>query len=176
LNLPAPELLFDSDFFDIDPEPFYKFAHILLPNADTKPSFSHKFIQALEQNNMLLRLYSQNIDNLESVAGITNVVQCHGSMSKFRCVKCNRKQDLNSDLSDDIANGRVAFCSRCSNVLKPCITFFGDTVPSSFKKSLEKDIKQGDFILLHFDFYPCFKFVAFPFSSFYSCILVYRAL
>ena len=43
-----------------------------------KPSLSHRFIQQLESNDQLLRNYSQNIDTLEQVAGITRVIQCHG--------------------------------------------------------------------------------------------------
>lgn len=42
------------------------------------PSVSHRFIGHLESQNRLLRNYTQNIDTLESAAGITRVVQCHG--------------------------------------------------------------------------------------------------
>jgi len=42
------------------------------------PSVSHRFIGHLESRNQLLRNYTQNIDTLESAAGITRVVQCHG--------------------------------------------------------------------------------------------------
>ena len=39
------------------------------------------FIKFLEENNQLLRNYTQNIDTLEKVAGIENVVECHGTIS-----------------------------------------------------------------------------------------------
>ena len=39
-----------------------------------------RFIRLLEQNNKLLRNYTQNIDTLEQVAGIKNVIQCHGEL------------------------------------------------------------------------------------------------
>jgi NAD-dependent SIR2 family protein deacetylase len=32
----------------------------------------------LEKHKKLLRNYSQNIDTLEQVAGIRNVIECHG--------------------------------------------------------------------------------------------------
>lgn len=38
----------------------------------------HYFIKALEDNEKLLRNYTQNIDTLEQVAGIKRIVQCHG--------------------------------------------------------------------------------------------------
>ena len=37
-----------------------------------------RFISLLQKTGRLLRNYTQNIDTLEQVAGITNVIQCHG--------------------------------------------------------------------------------------------------
>ncbi|XP_031556381.1 NAD-dependent protein deacetylase sirtuin-1-like, partial [Actinia tenebrosa] len=42
-----------------------------------KPSLSHRFIRQIEEHGRLLRNYSQNIDTLEQIAGITRVIQCH---------------------------------------------------------------------------------------------------
>ena len=43
-----------------------------------KPSLSHKFIKMLEEKGKLLRNYTQNIDTLERLAGIENLIECHG--------------------------------------------------------------------------------------------------
>lgn len=43
--------------------------------------FHHAFLLMDDQ---LLRNYTQNIDDLESSAGIQKVLQCHGSFSKVR--------------------------------------------------------------------------------------------
>jgi len=40
--------------------------------------FAYRFIKMLEKHKKLLRNYSQNIDTLEQVAGIQNVIECHG--------------------------------------------------------------------------------------------------
>lgn len=41
----------------------------------------------LEKQKKLLRNYTQNIDTLEQIAGIDNVVECHGkSVSVFFCL------------------------------------------------------------------------------------------
>lgn len=44
-----------------------------------EPSKCHKFIKLIEQHGKLLRNYTQNIDTLEQVAGIKNIIQCHGN-------------------------------------------------------------------------------------------------
>ena len=45
------------------------------------PSLCHRFIAHLDKQGKLLRNYTQNIDTLEQVAGIKNIVQCHGKLT-----------------------------------------------------------------------------------------------
>ena len=82
LGLSSPEELFDFEIFQDDPRPFYKFARQLFPQEDIQPSVSHKFVASLEKKNMLLRIYTQNIDGLEESAGVSTnrVVYAHVSM------------------------------------------------------------------------------------------------
>lgn len=79
-NIPSAELLFDYEFFRIDAEPFYKFASKLIPDENIRPSPCHNFIAGLEARGKLLRNYTQNVDGLERKAGISRVIECHGSM------------------------------------------------------------------------------------------------
>lgn len=83
-NIPSAELLFDYEFFRIDAEPFYKFSSNLLPNDDVRPSPCHNFIACLQARGKLLRNYTQNVDGLERKAGITKLIECHGSMVRVR--------------------------------------------------------------------------------------------
>lgn len=71
------QAMFDINYFGQDPRPFYKFAREIYP-GQFKPSPCHRFIQMLDKQKKLLRNYSQNIDTLEQVAGIENVIECHG--------------------------------------------------------------------------------------------------
>ena len=67
----------------MDPRPFFKFArNLYFPlgtenNAErVRPSDSHKLLALLEQKKTLLRVYSQNIDGLEEVAGVSPKKVC----------------------------------------------------------------------------------------------------
>lgn len=71
------QAMFDINYFSRDPRPFYKFAREIYP-GQFKPSPCHRFIKMLDKQKKLLRNYSQNIDTLEQVAGIENVIECHG--------------------------------------------------------------------------------------------------
>ena len=115
LGLSCAEELFDWDFFQENPEPFFRFARNLyfpLGNKErVRPSDSHKLLALLEQKKMLLRVYSQNIDGLEQVSGVSQkkIVYAHGSLQWATCLKCKRKVSA-SDIEDDILNGTVARC------------------------------------------------------------------
>ena len=79
-DLPDPQAMFDIHYFKKDPRPFFKFAREIYP-GQFQPSPCHKFIRCVETSDKLLRNYTQNIDTLEQVAGINNVIQCHGSFA-----------------------------------------------------------------------------------------------
>lgn len=128
LGLSCPEDLFDWHFFQEDPRPFYKFARSLyFPNSvqstnnndrkrnRIKPSDSHKLLALLDQQKRLLRCYTQNIDGLEQLAGVSTkkIVHAHGSLEWATCLRCKRKV-VRAEIEEDVFAGRVARCRSVS--------------------------------------------------------------
>lgn len=111
-NLPDPQAMFDIKFFYQDPRPFFKFAREIFP-GQFQPSSSHRFIRQLEKSGMLLRNYTQNIDTLERVAGITKLIECHGSFATASCTRCKFKVD-GALIKDDIQQQRIPICFKCN--------------------------------------------------------------
>mmetsp|Transcript_12997 Transcript_12997/g.20215 ORF Transcript_12997/g.20215 Transcript_12997/m.20215 type:complete len:607 (+) Transcript_12997:253-2073(+) len=115
LGLSCPEDLFDYEVFQEDPRPFFQFAkHIYFPlgkDKDMEPSCSHRFLALLQKKGMLLRVYTQNMDGLETVAGVSpnKMVHAHGSLQWATCCKCKRKVQ-SSALKPDILKGSVPLC------------------------------------------------------------------
>jgi len=110
-DLPDPQAMFDIHYFRKDPRPFFKFAREIYP-GQFKPSPCHKFIRAVEREGKLLRNYTQNIDTLEQVAGIENVIQCHGSFAKASCMLCKVQVDA-EEIREDIFNQKIPLCRDC---------------------------------------------------------------
>jgi len=110
-DLPDPQAMFDIQYFRKDPRPFFKFAKEIYPGQFT-PSPCHRFIQCLEREGKLLRNYTQNIDTLEQVAGISRVVQCHGSFATASCTLCKQKQEAHT-IREDIMQQKIPLCSIC---------------------------------------------------------------
>jgi len=110
-DLPDPQAMFDIHYFRKDPRPFFKFAREIYP-GQFQPSPCHKFIRAVEREGKLLRNYTQNIDTLEQVAGIENVIQCHGSFAKASCMVCKAQVDAEV-IREDIFNQKIPLCKEC---------------------------------------------------------------
>ncbi|EON61179.1 hypothetical protein W97_00391 [Coniosporium apollinis CBS 100218] len=113
-----PEQVFDIENFDEDPTIFYSLAGDIIPDLRTW-SPTHEFIRLVQEKGKLLTNYTQNIDNLESHAGIKaeKLVQCHGSWATATCRKCKYRVP-GEDIFDDVRAQRVAVCKRCVEELK----------------------------------------------------------
>ncbi|KAI9839981.1 MAG: hypothetical protein M1819_000173 [Sarea resinae] len=118
LGLSDPQEVFDIDIFRQDPSIFYSIAADILPTTK-RVSPTHAFIALLQQKQKLLTNFTQNIDNLETLAGVSpeKLIQCHGSFATATCVKC-RHQVPGSDIYDDLKAGRVARCKQCLRLLQ----------------------------------------------------------
>ncbi|XP_014216482.1 NAD-dependent protein deacetylase sirtuin-1 isoform X1 [Copidosoma floridanum] len=167
-DLPDPQAMFDINYFSQDPRPFYKFAREIYP-GQFKPSPCHKFIKMLEKQNKLLRNYSQNIDTLERVAGIENLIECHGSFATASCTKC-KFQVKSNDVKDEILAQKIPMCPKCQSqsaapmdkssidenyrdlvaqgVLKPDIVFFGEGLPDAFHDAMANDKDVCDLLIV----------------------------
>ena len=90
-NLSQPQSLFEIDYYLANPGPFLYLAKELL-NARVKPTTSHYFQRLLHEKGLLLRSFTQNIDALESMAGLPDdkVVEAHGSTKGAHCLSCKK--------------------------------------------------------------------------------------
>jgi NAD-dependent histone deacetylase SIR2 len=174
--LDDPTQMFDISFFRENPKIFYSFARSIYP-SNFVPSPCHRFIKLLEDKDKLLRNYTQNIDTLETLAGVTRVLQCHGSFKSASCLQCRRQVD-GAEIKDAIFAQEVPLCPVCVEaakaekpkpkkkkdddddddesdegefppyVMKPDITFFGEKLTDDFEKCLVEDREQVDLLII----------------------------
>jgi hypothetical protein len=57
--------------------------------------------------------YTQNIDTLETLAGVERVLQCHGSFARASCVQCKRSVP-GKEIEREIMRGEVPLCTMCN--------------------------------------------------------------
>lgn len=69
-NLPYAEAIFDIGYFCTNPEPFFCLAQELYPSRYYRPNITHYFVRLLYDKGLLHRMYTQNIDGLETCKGL----------------------------------------------------------------------------------------------------------
>ncbi|GLV40123.1 Sirtuin 2 [Carabus blaptoides fortunei] len=147
-NLPHPQAVFELDFFDENPKPFFALAKELYPGS-FKPTICHYFLKILEQKGLLLRHYTQNIDTLERVAGISDekLVEAHGTFYTGHCLCCRKEYSL-SWMKERIFDDKIPICNACPGVVKPDIVFFGENLPDKFYKCMNTDFQECDLLIV----------------------------
>jgi NAD-dependent histone deacetylase SIR2 len=115
MGMAEPEEVFDIFNFDFDPQTFYSLAGDILPKG-TSHTPTHAFIRALQDQARLQTNYTQNIDNLEGLAGISpdRLIQCHGSFATASCRQC-KHQVPGEEIFAAIRAKQIAHCKVCED-------------------------------------------------------------
>ncbi|OAV89224.1 hypothetical protein PTTG_07779 [Puccinia triticina 1-1 BBBD Race 1] len=157
-DLPYPEAIFDIDYFKQNPAPFYTLAKELNPK-NYIPTKTHQFFRLLEIKNKLKKCFTQNIDTLERLAGLSDhlIVEAHGSFASSHCIECRAEMSDDQFMSqlDQIhsPDPLVVKCpgKRClgkpTALVKPDIVFFGEQLPKKFFDSLT-DFEEADLLIV----------------------------
>ncbi|XP_075469464.1 NAD-dependent protein deacetylase sirtuin-2 isoform X1 [Ascaphus truei] len=149
-NLPYPEAIFEIGFFKENPEPFFALARELYP-GQFKPTVCHYFLRLLKEKGILLRCYTQNIDTLERVAGLSpdDLVEAHGTFHTSHCVgtSCRMEYPL-SWMKEKIFSDMIPKCEKCNSLVKPDIVFFGESLPSRFFSAIKSDFSKVDLLIV----------------------------
>jgi len=157
-HLPYPEAIFDIDYFTENPAPFYTLAKELNPKK-FRPTKTHQFFRLLEIKHKLKRCFTQNIDTLERLAGLSDelIVEAHGSFATSRCIECRSEMSDTQFIHqlDQIhpPDPLIVKCpqKRClgkpTALIKPDIVFFGEQLPKKFFGSLP-DFQEADLLIV----------------------------
>jgi len=132
-DLSEPEDIFNLSFFRNNPKPFYTLAKELMPGKYA-PTITHHFIAMLQEKGILRQYFTQNIDGLDKLAGISDdkLVQVHGNFDSGYCTFCEEKVDQ-SLINEAMEKGEPLKCPDCNlGWVKPDITFFGEALPDKF--------------------------------------------
>lgn len=164
LNLPYAEAVFDIEYFRDHPRAFYTLAEELYPGKFQPTSF-HYLIRLLQDNKVLNRVYTQNIDTLERVAGVEDeyIVEAHGSFANNHCIDCGHEMSIET-VKSFMARKDIPICSKpdCEGYVKPDIVFFGEALPVRFFETWDEDCDDVEFGLVAGTSLTVFPFASLP--------------
>lgn len=141
--------------------------------AAASPNRAHRALAALEAEERLHHLITQNVDGLHQRAGSRRVLDLHGRLEAVECLDCGevlRRSTLQQELAllnpgfvprgvyapdgdADLAEGAaesflVPACRRCGGVLKPAVVFFGESVPRPRVEAAFAAVAEADALLV----------------------------
>ncbi|KAG9393389.1 Sirtuin family [Carpediemonas membranifera] len=153
-DLPYPEAMFSLPYFLRRPQPFYTLVQELFPGK-YKPANPHYFVRLLETKGLLQRDYTQNIDGLEHLAGVSPelLVEAHGTFASASCCgsmcDCHRAIPLPSFVSAMYEGDKsLCQCPHCGLPVKPDIVFFSESLPYRFDALCEADMAAADLVII----------------------------
>ena len=143
------EKIFSMDYFLQDPSFYYSKAGSFIYNIDEKEaSIVHTVLGELEQKGLLKALITQNIDLLHQKGGSKNVIEIHGSPTVHYCLHCSGINMSFDEAAAIVRGGGLPKCPKCSKVLKPAITFFGESLPVTAVQQAISESQKADLMLV----------------------------
>jgi len=173
-----PEKVFEIHGFLREPRYFYEFSRDFVGMVkDVQPTYTHRFLAALEQQGRLAAVVTQNIDMLHQLAGSRNVVELHGSYQSASCSMCGKAfRELRYawwvEAMTQGSSPPVARCDTCDGVLKPGIVFFGEPV-HGFDEA-EQAVARCDLLLVLGSTLTVYPASQLPFSTRAATVVVNR--
>ncbi|XP_037643354.1 melanotransferrin-like isoform X1 [Sebastes umbrosus] len=139
-----------------------------------QPNGAHQALQRWEDRGKLHWLVTQNVDALHSKAGHKRLTELHGCTHRVMCLGCGaisareelqkRFVALNPDWGakasevapdgdvfiedEQVLHFRVPSCEDCGGILKPEVTFFGDTVNKAMVEFVHDRLRESDAMLV----------------------------
>jgi NAD-dependent deacetylase len=96
-----------------------------------QPNAGHRAVAALEESGRVTAVVTQNIDGLHEAAGVTDLIEVHGSISHASCLVCGEQHELEEVRARlDAAADGVPRCDQ-GHPLKPDVVLFGEFLPEA---------------------------------------------
>jgi NAD-dependent deacetylase len=143
------EKIFDLDYFTQDPSFYYKMSGEFIYNLDAKEaSVVHTVLGELENRGLLKAVITQNIDLLHQKGGSKHVIEVHGSPRLHYCLHCAGIRMPFEEAAAIVKSGELPRCPKCNRVLKPAITFFGESLPMDALTEATAEAQDADLMLV----------------------------
>lgn len=96
--------------------------------AEAKPNPAHRALAKLQhsfwQTGRQSLLVTQNVDRLHQLAGSRDVVELHGNLWEWRCVRCGEQHE-----ERQVPFPEYPPLCHCGGPRRPCVVWFGEILP-----------------------------------------------
>lgn len=104
---------------------WYQFRLGLVEQAQPNPG--HHALVELEQRLPFVQVITQNVDGLHTVAGSHRVLELHGNIRRFKCLRGHGHMSMN-DLRGQEARPPLCPQPNCGALVRPDVVWFGENL------------------------------------------------
>lgn len=138
-----PETILSREFFEHNPEEFYRFYREKILILDAEPNPAHRKLAEWEAEGRLNGVVTQNIDGLHQKAGLKRVFELHGSIHRNFCTRCGKSYSAEWVAS---TNG-VPKCA-CGGIVKPDVVLYGESLDDAVMRGAMHAIAHADLLIV----------------------------
>lgn len=138
-----PETILSREFFEHNPEEFYRFYREKILILDAEPNPAHRKLAEWEAKGRLNGVVTQNIDGLHQKAGSKRVFELHGSIHRNFCTRCGKSYSAEWVAS---TNG-VPKCA-CGGIVKPDVVLYGESLDDAVMRGAMHAIAHADLLIV----------------------------
>lgn len=137
-----------SAFFKTPDLFFDWFRPLFLTSWKARPNPAHVSLASLEKLGCLGSVITQNIDGLHQKAGSSHVLELHGTVLSFTCIRCRNQNSAENVFSQFESGNTIPYCSLCTGILKPDVVLFEEGLPQDVWKKAESEAGKADLMLV----------------------------
>jgi len=126
------------------PVEFYTYKRENLHFPEAKPNLAHLALARLEARHPDVTVITQNIDGLHQAAGSKNVLEVHGSLQRFYCMKCGR----NYPAALVWAGEGVPHCPVCNGMIRPDVVLYGEMLDEQVMMLARSAIRRAELMIV----------------------------
>ncbi|HMN00448.1 MAG TPA: NAD-dependent protein deacylase [Anaerolineales bacterium] len=132
-----------------DPQALYEgFKPLIEAVFAAQPNAAHLALAEMEEMEYLQAVVTQNGDMLHQKAGLSNVIELHGTLGEVVCISCYKVYPSRPFLEQFLRDERTPICPDCRGVLKPNVILTGEQLPVKAILAARSAIRQSDLILI----------------------------
>lgn len=141
----SPEEIVTEEFLNRRSDLFYRYYRDDILNMDKlKPNAAHYAMAELEKQGRLLSVITRSVYGLHNMAGVTKIIELHGSVHRNYCKKCGRVYGP-WHIADA---GDIPRCEQCRIMLTPGIALYGNTIDNGLITRCAEAVINADMLLI----------------------------
>ena len=138
-----PETIVSHSFFISNTKEFYTFYREKMLHPDALPNNAHLALAELEKQGKLKAIVTQNVDGLHHKAGCINVMELHGSRSRYYCMSCGKT--FGAGIVIEAAG--VPLCL-CGGIIRPDVVLFEEALDQAVIEKSVNAISNADLLIV----------------------------